>query len=203
MNMDRESRRKGTWSTEAGGRPDFQGASESVIEGHRPNIGLDPGRKSNWPLVLVGSILLFGGLGGGAWYFRADIADAFSKEENSTTETGAPEDDGTSSAGDGDPPTGALAPTAATGALAGTGTVETGVETETGGTAQAPTGVSGASGAPQPRACGEARPPPDPGAVRAGLRRSAGDVPGGQRVAGGLGRPRSSRGAARILFIKL
>lgn len=64
MDMDRESRRKGTWSTEGGDRPDFQGASESVIEGHRPNIGLDPGRRSNWPLVLAGAVLLFGGLGG-------------------------------------------------------------------------------------------------------------------------------------------
>lgn len=149
--MDRESRRKGTWSTEGGGA-EFRGASDSVIKSHRPNIGLDPGRRSNWPVVLAVTVLGLGGIVGAGYYFWDQIVGAFESEDEiaGTSETGEPGPETTTQSSDEESgESGPSGPTAASGA--------TGSETSG---AEAPAGEATSAGQTDTGAPPHAWPPP-------------------------------------------
>jgi hypothetical protein len=88
---------KRTWTTEGRG---FEGASDSIIETHRPNLALDPGRRSGAGVVLLVFILVVGGLGFAAWWFRAELS-GFLDGDGGDTE-GAPESESEDAPGDGD-----------------------------------------------------------------------------------------------------
>lgn len=130
MARDERRRKKGTWTTEASG-PGFEGASDSLIDRHRPNLALDPGRRSGWKWVALVFVVLVAGASVALWYWGDEVAAWLDDPGGTTTgdtdgeatsDTGATGDGETTSSGGTDapgdvdttPPTGA-----ATGAVAG------------------------------------------------------------------------------------
>ncbi len=147
-----EKRRKlGTWSTETGGTP-FEGASDSMIDKHRPGLALDPGRRSRtWIWVLIVFVLLIVGGGVTAWLWGDDIAAWFTSSGESDTDA-EPADTEAAPSDENGEETGAAA-TGATGPSGGTGATGAATGATTGSaTGTAPTGAASTGGDAPPHA---------------------------------------------------